>query len=218
MQSGTTGISGLTLAAVFGLQFSPFVISAGLALASREKPFALTVFVLGGGGFVEVGARYEPTAGRISCFAFIGVNASASLAISLGPIRGGVYVYLGTEISYEAGTPNAPGLAFGVYLTIRGEVDVLGIVSASIALYLTITYYPGALIARGRVVIKIKICWCFTLSVNVGVEYRIGCSPLHPHSLAAEGHHLPGQAGGRRPAPTMTECEHWADALVALVN
>src|SRR5260370_9420120 len=96
------------------------------------------------------------------------VTASASLAISLAVISGGVYVYFGATANYNT---NGQGLTFGVMILVRGEVSILGIVSASISLLLEATYGDGTLIGHGRLSIKIQICWCFTLEANEDVTY-----------------------------------------------
>ena len=79
--------------------------------------------------------------------------------------------------SIEAGT----GLAFGVLFVIRGEVNVLGIISACIVLMLQASYNPSTkeLVGVGRLSISIKICWCFTLEIDTDVTFTLG-SPSSP--------------------------------------
>ena len=60
IQSGTFGIANLSLMCSFGLIFAPFEIQLGLGLASPESPFTLTVFILGGAGYLELDAAYIP--------------------------------------------------------------------------------------------------------------------------------------------------------------
>lgn len=55
-----------------------------------------------------------------------------------------------------------------------GQVSVLGIVSVYLQLRLDAKYGNGTFIGRGTVVFRIKICWCFTLSVRKSVEMRLG--------------------------------------------
>jgi len=63
-----------------------------------------------------------------------------------------------------------------VMLLLRGEVSLLGIVSASISLLLEAQYdtQSGQLIGHGRLSISIEICWCFTLEINEDVTYTVG--------------------------------------------
>lgn len=177
IQGVTSGFSNLRLGAVFAIEFADnFTMTAGFTLASKEAPFSLTIFVLGGGGFLDVRAKYTP-GGNLVCTVNLAMTASASLAISLAVISGGVYVYFGATASFSTG---AQGLTFGVEFLVRGEVSVLGIVSAAISLLLEATYGGGTLTGHGQLSISIKICWCFTLEVNEGITYTLGSSSDQP--------------------------------------
>ena len=169
---GAFGISNLSLGCYFAIRYSgEFKLELGANLARRDAPFSLTIFILGGGGFFETAADYTPGNGKITCHADIGITVSASLAIALGPIKGGVYVYLGITASFSSG--QGGGLTMGILFMLRGEVSVLSIVSASITLLLEANYGNGALIGHGRLTISIKICWCFTLEVNEEVTWQL---------------------------------------------
>jgi hypothetical protein len=174
-QAGTSGISNLTIGALFSVRFTEgqFQLSVGFSLARPDAPFSLTIFILGGGGYLEALATYSPNTGQIGCEVSLSVTASASLAISLGPISGGVYVYLGMTGHFATG---GPGLTLGMIVLIRGEVNVLGIVSAAVSLLLEATYnsQSGELAGHGQLSISIKICWCFTLEINEEVHYTLG--------------------------------------------
>jgi len=177
VQGATSGFSNLILGMSFGLDFSDgFKISVGFSLGRKETPFSVTVFILGGGGYMEVTVNYTPATRKIDCEVDIGIVVSASVAIALGPIKGGVYVYFGITARYvlRPGDPENSGLTMGVLYLIRGQVSILGLVSASISLMLEATYRNKKLTGRGRFSIKIKICWCFTLEVSEQVEYTLG--------------------------------------------
>jgi hypothetical protein len=141
----------------------------------REAPCTLTVYILGGACYLELDVEYKPSSGFISTRVSIGIFAAASLAISLGPVKGGIYAYFGITVEYRASNRNSSSLTIGLLLLFRGEVRLLGIVNVSLTLSLEAQYSPGGgLVGRGRISLKIKICWCFTISVNAGVEYRFG--------------------------------------------
>jgi hypothetical protein len=139
----------------------------------------VTIFILGGGGYVDLTTTYAPAQQRLVSAVEVGLTAGASLGLSLGPIHGSVYVFLGITARFAIDTrptsavPNR-GLTFGVLLIIGGEVSVLGIISASITLLLEVLYSSGRLIGHGRISIKIEICWCFTLEVEEDVTYEVG--------------------------------------------
>jgi len=186
---GAFGISNLSLGATFAIRYAgDFQLSLAANLARREAPFSLTIFILGGGGFFETEAAYRPSTGALTCSAEIGITVSASLAIALGPIKGGVYVYLGISAKFVSGQG---GLTMGVMFLLRGEVSILSIVSASITLLLEATYGNGELIGHGRLTISIKICWCFTLDVNEEVTWHLaGGSSTQARSARPQEHVL----------------------------
>jgi hypothetical protein len=191
VQAGAFGISNLNLGAVLGLRLNDplmggFSIEVGFNLGRKLAPFALTVFLLGGGGYIEVSTRYAPGNGRLRCFVSMGVTVSASLAIALGPIHGGVYIYFGITAEFEAG--GGAKFAIGVMLLMRGEVSLLGIVSACISLLLEAQYdtTSGQLIGHGQLSISIKICWCFTLEINEEVTYTVGEGNQNSGQLRAD--------------------------------
>jgi hypothetical protein len=201
IQGATTGISNLTLGARLALLYSPkFQLMLGFFLATKEAPFSLTAFILGGGGYLECDATYTPDDGKLTCRVDLAVTASASLAIALGPIKGGVYVYLGITASFRSGGGDN-GLTIGALLLIRGNVDILGIVTACVSLMLEATYEGSRFTARGTLSISIKICWCFTLSIHESVEYSLGGSGSKSGRLGGAGP-LYAQQGGAV-APTL---------------
>jgi hypothetical protein len=181
---GTFGVSNLRLASSLGLDaLDNFTLKLMFAIGRRDAPFNLTIFVLGGSGFIEASVQYSPflksTSGSsLTCHVNIGLMASASLAISLGPIRGSVALFLGVTASLDIGGSDARGFAIGILLLIRGDVSLLGIVTASIVLSLEAAYdtASGLLRGRGHFEVSIKICWCFTLNIStdVNAEFRAG--------------------------------------------
>ncbi|HEX6901327.1 MAG TPA: hypothetical protein VF789_16500 [Thermoanaerobaculia bacterium] len=173
-QVGAFGFSGLKLCASLALRYGggDFNIGVTAGLARRDAPFTLTVFILGGAGYLELGSRYHTSTGKVTATADMAIAVSASLGIALGPIRGGVAVYLGVTANYDSA--RGGGLVVGLMFMIRGHVSVLSIASATITLRLDGQYQGGAMVGTGHLEIKIKICWCFTLEVSESVQYTLG--------------------------------------------
>lgn len=172
-QIGAFGFSGLRLCASMALRYGgEFNIGVTAGLARRDAPFTLTIFILGGAGYLELGSRYVPATGKVYATADMAIAVSASLAIALGPIRGGVAVYIGVTANYDS--QRGGGLVVGLMFMVRGHVSVLSIASATITLRLDGQYQNGAMVGRGHLEIKIKICWCFTLEVSESVTYTLG--------------------------------------------
>lgn len=179
IQAGSFGISGLSLGATLALRWldsdskgrQGFSIGLAFNLAFPDRPFALTIFVLGGGGYLTAESKYFPATGAVETEVRMAITASASLAITLRVISGGVFVYFGITSRYTVGQG---GLYVGILFLIVGRVSVLGIVTASVRLSLEAEYTPdGGLLGRGHVSLEIKICWCFTLRVSKDVVYKM---------------------------------------------
>lgn len=181
ISGGCFSIKGLKLNAGLGISIIPtdfesFALSTRLSLGRKEAPFVMTVYFLGGGGWFEFKSSYLPMKNRIATFLSIGVALGASFDIALGPIKGGVLMSIG--IGCEFTNDGAGNSKFGIVVifTLRGEVDLCGVVSAYISLSLSLTYERGggttSLIGRGHLEVEIEICWCFTLCVDYDAEYR----------------------------------------------
>lgn len=176
MQGGTFGVAHLSLGFLFELLILPkFMIRTGLMLSRREKPFTLTVFVLGGAGSLLFGVTYVPDTGEFITTLNVALYASASIAISLGPISGGIYAYVGVTVDYTSSSRGASSLYFGLRILFVGEVCLLGFISVNITLGLEAVYKGGNnLLGRGFISLSIKVCWCLTITVDAAVEYEFG--------------------------------------------
>ena len=187
VQAGTFGLANLRLGFTFSLSADKgqFAIGTKFFVGSRRAPFTITVFILGGAGWVDVGFRYLPSTGTFSSQVSIAIMASAGLAIALGPIKGGVFAYFGITVEYASETNESPRLTIGLLLLFRGEVSLLGFLSVALSVALEALYSPGGgLIGRGSVRYEIKICWCITIDVSVGIEYRFGAGGGQKRSVS----------------------------------
>jgi hypothetical protein len=188
--AGAFAVSNLRLSASFELAIRPsdrgaeFEIGISLSVGRRDAPFSLTILFLGGGGWATFAVRYTPLASRISTSVSIGIVATAALVISIGPLRGGVWVHLGVFAEFESRSGDPSRLALGVVFSIRGEVDVLGLISVSLSLTLEAFYEragsQSALVARGTVRLRIKICFFLKIDVSASVQYRFGAPARQP--------------------------------------
>lgn len=193
MTFGAFSITDLRLMSYFRLLAVPeFEIAAGVSLAKKEAPFALTVYIFSGGGWLDANARYLPTkkTDQLEAHVSIGISAGGGIAFRFGPVKGGVSLLFGIFVEFHS-TSNS-GLTVGIMILLRGEVNVASIVTASLSLLLEATYQggSGSIVAQGRLKIEIKICWCFTLKVSTSVRYVLKGKDgqqqgAQPESLAA---------------------------------
>jgi hypothetical protein len=146
-------------------------LTIGFHFCTREKPFRLTVMMIGGGGFV--GIRLSP---RGLVLLEMSLEAGACLSINLGVASGSVSIMVGVYLRLEADAGSLTG-----YFRIRGEVDVLGLISASITLELSLTYEfaTGKLVGRASIEIEVEV-FMFSFSVTVSCERRLAGSNGDP--------------------------------------
>ncbi len=180
---GAFSITNLWLAGFFELEIAPkmFEIRCGLNIASREKPFSIIIFILGGCGWFDLKTRYRiPFSGtpELEISLDVGIGAAAGLAINLGFLEGSVLISLAVEFSarlLRGPEGNRNHFAFSIVLSFNGHVSILGIISVDLGIVLAVRYETGGgMVGEGRVRLRIKICWCFTLKVDKGFTYRFG--------------------------------------------
>lgn len=198
VQAGSFGIANLVLGFSFALSFLPsgpqnnFSIGVGLNVGRKMAPFTITIFILGGAGYFETDVTYVPNTGALSTHVAIGIFAAASLAISLGPISGGIYAYFGITVDYTAGTGQAGSLTVGILILFRGEVSLLGFISVSLCVSLEAQYSQGRLTGRGQVSYSIKIGWFFSINVSVSISYTFGSAGGGPLEALEAGAFITG--------------------------
>ena len=206
MAAGAFGIMNLDFGAMFeiGVDNNGFYLGVGANLGRKTAPFVLTIFVLGGAGWMEADLRYQN--GRATGQITIGMAASAAIEIALGPISGSVWIQFGIFVEFSIG--DGGGLQLGIMILVVGRVSLCGIIDANITLLLEAQYSSGGgLIGRGYVSVTIKICWCFTFSVHAGVQYGFGNASksqpaMHAAVVAPQPHALVSNLAAEPPAPS----------------
>lgn len=168
---GVFNLSNMSLAADVRVPFLGDIVSVGFGFCTRERPFTLAVLCLGGGGWF--GIRLSPRGLEVL---ELGLEAGAYLAINLGVASGSVSIALGIYLRMEADKGSLTA-----YFRLRGEVDVLGLISASIELYLSLTYdFPsGKMTGTATITVKVKVL-CFSGSVSITCQRKFAGSNGDP--------------------------------------
>lgn len=168
---GVFSLENIALGADARVPFLGDALTVGFSFCSKDRPFRLTVMCVGGGGWLSL--RASP---KGLVLLELGLEACASLSIDLGVASGSVSISVGVYLRLEGDK----GL-LTAYFRIRGEVDVLGLISASITLELSLTYHfdTGKLIGRASLVVEIEILF-FSASVEISVERRLAGSKGDP--------------------------------------
>lgn len=168
---GMFSLSNLSLGAGFTVPFIGQPLSVRFNFCTREQPFCLTVAMLGGGGFF--GITVDPKGVQLLEAA---LEFGACLSLNFGVASGSVHVMAGLYFRMQQWDCTLTG-----YLRIGGEVDVLGIISASIELYMALEYQSqtGKVVGRATITVEISI-FCFSASVKVSAERKFAGSNGDP--------------------------------------
>ena len=168
---GVLNLANVSLGAGFTVPFIGQSLSVRFNFCTREQPFLLTVWIFGGGGFF--GVTIDPHGVQILEASF---EFGAAISIDFGVASGGVHVMAGIYFRMEA---NAASLAG--YFRLGGSVDVLGLITASIELYLELRYEfsSGKCVGKAELTIEISL-FIFSGSVEISCERKFAGSNGDP--------------------------------------
>ena len=187
---GVMSLSNLSLSAGFTVPFIGEPLSVRFAFCRREQPFNLSVLCLGGGGFF--GITIDPSGVQILEASF---EFGATLALNFGVASGSVYAMAGIYFRMEKGDASLTG-----YFRVGGKVSVLGLITASIELYLDLTYEfsSGKCVGKAQLAVKVSVAF-FSKTVTITCERKFAGSNGDP-SLRQMYGYLPE-------IPLKEECE-----------
>jgi hypothetical protein len=168
---GVFSLENIALGADARVPFLGDAVTVGFHFCAKESPFRLTVMCIGGGGWV--GLRAAP---KGLVLLEVGLEAAACLSVDLGVASGSVSVAVGVYLRLESDKGSLTA-----YFRIRGEVDVLGLISASITLELSLKYDfdTGKLFGRASLVVEVEVLF-FSASVEISCERRLAGSKGDP--------------------------------------
>ena len=168
---GVFSLTNISLGADVRVPFLGDAVTVGFNFCTRESPFALTVSFIGGGGWFLL--RLSPDGLDVL---ELGLEAGASLSVDFGVASGSVSAMLGIYMRLEGEKGSLTG-----YFRLRGEVEVLCIISASIELYLGLEYQfdTGKMIGRASLTVKVEVFF-FSASVTIECERQFAGSNGDP--------------------------------------
>ena len=168
---GVMSLTNLSLGAGFTVPFVGQPLSVRFNFCTREQPFCLTVYIFGGGG--SFGVTVDPHGVQLLEASF---EFGASVSIDLGVASGGVHVMAGFYFRMEQDAASLTG-----YFRLGGNVDVLGIITASLELYLELKYefQSGKCTGKAQLTIEISL-FIFSGSVTVTCERKFAGSNGDP--------------------------------------
>ncbi|MEN0037442.1 MAG: hypothetical protein AAGC78_10245 [Cellvibrio sp.] len=134
IEVGIFSLSNVTLGAAFNLPFDNRPASVRFNFAERQRPFSLTVSLLGGGGFfaATVGAKGVQ---EIEAALEFGAAVSLNLVVASGMVEIKAGVYFNWKDDAEGKRVVLAG-----YVRIHGELTIIAIFSASLTFNLQLAY------------------------------------------------------------------------------
>lgn len=170
---GVFSLQNMSLGASFILPFLVDPLSVRFNFCERQSPFLLTVSMFGGGGFFAITVDPAGVQRLEASFEF-----GASISVNFGVASGGVYVMAGIYFMMQANPEKAELTG---YFRMGGEVDVLGIISVSIELYLELKYEfsSGKCVGRATLTIEVEVLF-FSASVEISCERKFAGSNGDP--------------------------------------
>lgn len=177
---GVFALTNIHLGAELSVPFIGESLEFRFFFATREDPFRLQVALFAGGGFFAL--TISPRGLKVIEAAFeFGAAVSMSFAVASGSLSVMAGIYFRLEIEGEQQAVQLTG-----YFRARGEVDVLGLISAAIEIYLELSYRAigSASKAVGKASISIEVSVTFvSFSVTVSCEKQFSGSSGDPTFL-----------------------------------
>lgn len=163
MQLGAFSLAHLSLCAEVNLPFTGAPMVMAFRFCEKQQPFTLQISFLGGGGYFGLEADLNGLR-QIDAALEFGACASINLGVASGAasIMAGIYF----KMTMEAGSTSTQLTG---YLRINGALSILGLITASIELYMALNYLIDKNKVFGEASVSVKISIAFfskTVSVH----------------------------------------------------
>ena len=170
---GIFALEHLSLGAGFALPFDARPAEVRFNFSERQRPFSLTVSMLGGGGFFLIAIGTEGVREIEAALEF-----GAAVSINLGVASGGVEIKAGIYFHWLTESVEVAG-----YVRLHGELDVLGLISASLTFNLQLAYLKdgthSVVWGEATLVVEVEVL-CFSGDVSVKCRREFGGSEGDP--------------------------------------
>lgn len=151
LQMGAFTLSNISLGAEVNLPFTGGPLTLDFRFCERQQPFTLTISCLGGGGFFGMQLDMQGIR-QIEAALEFGAAASINLGVASGSVSIMAGIYFKMTFETDHNSTQLTG-----YVRINGAVSVLGLITASIELYMALTYLMDQKKAYGEASLKIKV-------------------------------------------------------------
>jgi hypothetical protein len=192
---GVFTLDNLSLNAGITIPFLGGSTVATFSFCSQEAPFQLTVDCAGGGGYVLLSLGMAGVQAVQASFDF-----AAEIELDVYVASGSVSLTAGITYSWEASGPNA-GTTLTAFVRLVGSVSVLGLISVTIELEITLGFYLDPsnnpyLVGTASMSVSISILF-LSESISISVTKKFGAGSLG----GLIEHSLEPDVGGKYPFP-----------------
>ena len=176
LQMGAFTLSNLSLGAEVNLPFTGAPMTVGFRFCEKQQPFTLTISMLGGGGYFGFEADLHGLR-QIDAALEFGAAVSLNLGVASGAasVMAGIYF----KMTFTDGQNSAQLTG---YVRINGALSILGLITASIELYMALTYLMDKHKAYGEASVSIKVeVLFFSKTVSVQTSRTFAGSGSDPN-------------------------------------
>ena len=178
---GVVAIQNISLGVKLVIPFTGNPARVRFNFCERERPFLLTVFAIGGGGFFAIEIGLDGVE-RLEASLEFGATMALDIGIATGKahIMGGIYFEM-----EKVGQPEET-VALTAYIRMGGSLKILGLVTLSVEFYLGLKYQkpPDELWGQAKITVKVEVLF-FSASVELSVERRIAGGDSGSQSVSA---------------------------------
>jgi hypothetical protein len=171
---GVFSLQNLAFVAGVTVPFTGQPVRFRFGFSTKEDPFMVAVMMFGGGGFFALAIGADGVEEFVASLEF-----GATACLNLGVASGSIAVTAGVLIAIGVETPDTPDgeAALTGFIKLKGEVDVLGIVTASLYMEAGFTYIPDTNKAVVYAVTTIEVeVLGFGGSYDIAYEKKFGGS------------------------------------------
>ena len=194
---GVMSLTNMKIDVGLTIPFDGGPVNLRFAFCSREAPFTLTVWVFGGGGFVGLVVSAEGV--ELLEFAFeFGGGWALDIGVASGKVEAKAGIYFKLETVEENGK-EVQRVHLEAYFRLHGSVDVIGLITVSITLYLSLQYEspPALLVGQASLIVEVEVL-VFSGSVEITVRKVLHSEDESSQAIAsAKAHQCPVRSRGR---------------------
>jgi len=165
MTLGAFNLMQLAIEVAVALPFDGTPVRCEMGLSDQQLPFLLSCGIYGGGGFLQLQLGLDGVQLLQGAFEF-GVCAD----ISIGPIAGSGFVVAGIYFSVSADSSEVCG-----FVHAHGHMDIFGIITLDIDLYVSICYQNGSVTGLATFSVSVSIAF-FSETFTMQAQYTFAGS------------------------------------------